>query len=110
MFTYDNVIVERVVDGDTIILSIDMGNKITWLDSFRLAGIDTPERGQPGYLEAANRLREMLAHGLSRVETRKSDKYGRYLVHCWAGLVNVNQKMLSEGFAKPYFGGSKDAV
>lgn len=107
MFIYDNVSVERVVDGDTLILSIDMGNRITWRDTFRLAGIDTPERGQPGYMEAANRLREMLAHGLNRVETRKSDKYGRWLVICFAGAMNVNQKMIDEGFAVPYAGGAR---
>lgn len=110
-YVYRHVAVDRVIDGDTVVISIDLGNKTTWRDSFRLAGIDTPERGQPGFDEAADRLRNLLGAGLSRAETHKPDKYGRWLVTLWVptdgGELCANEIMLSEGLARPYHGGAK---
>jgi micrococcal nuclease len=111
MYVYRHVTVERVIDGDTVILSVDMGNKITWRDSFRLMGIDTPERGQPGYTEACDHLAGLLASGLSKIETFKPDKFGRWLaalhVDADGGELNVNTLMVVAGHAREYFGGVK---
>lgn len=111
-FVYRHAEVERVIDGDTAVIRIDMGNKITWRESFRLNGIDTPERGSAGYDEAAAYLRKLLAVGLSKVETFKPDKYGRWLADLYVtsdggGELLVNRLMVVEGFAKDYFGGKK---
>lgn len=111
-YVYRHIEVNRVIDGDSVVLTVDLGNKIKWTDSFRLFGIDTPERGQPGYQEATRRITEMLAHGLSRIETFKPDKYGRWLVDLYVngeqgGELCVNAKLVAEGHAKPYFGGVK---
>jgi endonuclease YncB( thermonuclease family) len=110
-YVYRHVSVDRIVDGDTLVLSIDLGNKIKWTDSFRMNGIDTPERGQPGSVEARTYLTELLAHGVSRVETFKPDKYGRWLadvyVSVFGGELLVNKELINKGFAVEYFGGTK---
>lgn len=48
--------VERVIDGDTFVL---VGG-----DRIRVAYVDTPERGQPGFDEARQRTRELVADGV----------------------------------------------
>lgn len=110
-YVYQHVKVLRVIDGDTVELSVDLGAHIVWRDSFRLAGIDTPERGQPMYHEATEYLSKLLLVGLSKIETIRPDKYGRYLVRLWipvsGGDLCVNDVMVTEGFAKEYWGGAK---
>ena len=44
MYTYFVKSVDRVVDGDTIDISIDLGFDLTKKERVRLAGIDTPEK------------------------------------------------------------------
>ena len=110
-YVYRHAKVIRVIDGDSIILSVDMGNKITWTESFRLNGIDTPERGKPGFSEASVFLIQLVKDGLSRIETYKPDKYGRWLADLYVSVTGgemlVNYLMIEKGHAKAYFGGPK---
>lgn len=110
-YVYRHVKVVRVIDGDTVTLSVDMGNKITWNENFRLNGIDTPEKNQLGYADATTYLIQLLKDGVSRIETFKPDKFGRWLVDIYVavsgGELLVNQQMIANGHAKPYFGGAK---
>ena len=111
-YIYQHVDVVRVIDGDTVGLAVDMGNKIIWTENFRLNGIDTPERGAPGFSEAKAFLEELLAATpLVRVETFKPDKYGRWLADLYIGAdhgaMQVNRLMILQGHAKEYFGGKK---
>lgn len=110
-YIYRHVLIERIIDGDTVALEIDLGNKIKWRDTFRLMGIDTPERGQPGYLEATEHLRRLLLLPLSRIETHKPDKFGRWLVDLYldtdGGDLHVNRLMIVDGHSREYFGGAK---
>lgn len=111
-FEYRHVAVVRVIDGDTIELELDLGNKTRWRDKFRLNGIDTPERGQSGYAEAALYLRSLLGEGAARAVTHKPDKYGRYLVDLYVkgdqgGERSINYLMVLNGHAREYDGGKK---
>lgn len=100
--------VDRWVDGDTVDLRVDLGFHLSMLDRFRLAGVDTPERGAAGYLPAVERVNALAPVGsLVTVRTGKGDKYGRWLATVSAGGVVVNEALVSEGLAVPYFGGSK---
>lgn len=76
--------VQRVVDGDTIILAVDLGFGI-WLreQSFRLLGINAREKSQPGGIEARSHLMELLPHATRVILTSvKVDKFGgRYDAH-----------------------------
>lgn len=113
-YKYEHVEVLRVIDGDTVELRIDLGNRCWWQEHFRLHGIDTPEiRGETKEAgeAAANRLRELLANGVMLAETLRPDKYGRTLVRLtvmengWP--LNVVSQLISEGHGRPYFGEKK---
>ena len=111
----------RVIDGDTVVLDIDLGLHI-WQRGvkIRLAGINAPEvRGDERAfgLASAEALKEKLSN-LSKTErllvkTQKNSrgedsvgKYGRYLgvllieFDDAAKLFDVNKWMVSEGYAK----------
>jgi len=113
-YKYEHVEVIRVLDGDTVELRIDLGNRCWWQEHFRLYGIDTPEihgETKAAGEAAANRLRELLAGGVLTAETLKPDKFGRTLVLLtvmndgW--LVEVARLLISEGHGMAYFGGKK---
>ena len=74
--------VERIVDGDTIVLSCDLGFGI-WRKSepYRLLRINAPELHFKSGKAAKQFLIETLAvKGMDcHVTTEKSDVYGRYL-------------------------------
>lgn len=103
MYTYTAFVI-RWVDGDTVVLNVDMGFRINVTDTFRLLGLNTPERGEPNYAEARLRCMELCPLG-SRLEvtTHKQDKYGRWLVD----IPLVRETLIAEGLAKPYDGGAR---
>jgi endonuclease YncB( thermonuclease family) len=79
IFTYKAVI-ERVVDGDTVLANIDCGFGLWTRQYLRLKGIDAPELRAAGGIKA----RDWLAGALSScpfviAKTHKSDKFDRYL-------------------------------
>lgn len=113
-YKYEHVEVVRVIDGDTVELRIDLGNRCWWQEHFRLFGIDTPEtRGETKVAgeAAADRLRALLANGVMLAETLRPDKYGRTLVRLTVmenGCpLNVASQLISEGLGRPYFGEKK---
>ena len=92
--------VTRVIDGDTVVLDIDLGFRMWAVMPIRLWGINAPERGKEGWGEAKAHLEQLLGEGVVVVETRRNpEKYGRWLgiVHCSG--VNVNDAMVEAGMA-----------
>ena len=116
---YTHVTLDRVIDGDTVELTIDMGNRTYWKEHFRLYGIDTPETKKTTKekgLESAEYLRQLLSSGIDRIRTYKPDKFGRTLVRIWAAQLDgdtgtceddVAVVLIKNGKGKPYFGGKK---
>lgn len=111
-YEYDATLV-RVVDGDTVILKIDLGFKVEIEQSCRLYGLDTPEiigESRVAGLAAKTFVETSLstAVGKLRVRTHKPgrDKYGRYLVELFytsgENDVCLNEQLLTLGYAKPY--------
>ena len=83
--------VDRVVDGDTIVL-MDKTR-------VRLHGIDTPERDQP-YGKQATRALDGLIKTKVFVEEKDTDRYGRLVgVLYTAEGLNVNLEMVCNGHA-----------
>ena len=74
--------VERVVDGDTILLHIDLGFTVLKEQRIRLAGIDCPAIDEPKGREAFQYVRDVMARvPFVMVKTNKIDIYGRYVGH-----------------------------
>ena len=121
-FVY-NAKLERIIDGDGFVLSeIDLGFKIKLTNqSVRAYGIDTPEsrvntKRQPERtaekalgLQAKKRLGELLT-GDIRIKSLGRGKYGRLLAIPYDSEGNdVCAKLIEEGLAAPYWGGTKKA-
>lgn len=77
-YRYEATVV-RVVDGDTLILDVDLGFHV-WLrgQSFRLLGCNARELHEPGGPEARDNLRDLLSTLLMPVTLRsvRVDKFG----------------------------------
>lgn len=117
MYTYFVKSVDRVVDGDTIDISIDLGFDLTKKERVRLAGIDTPEKRTKDLAEKkmgyqATEFLEMHlmeAKNLT-VRTEKDGKFGRMLGWLYKtdeDTQSINQLMIDKGYAWPYDGGTK---
>jgi endonuclease YncB( thermonuclease family) len=83
-----------VVDGDTI--DVVTGGA---QERVRLYGVDTPERGEPCFFEAAART-EALTRGGALLEPgpRQRDRYGRLLAYVYTpDGVSVDAQLIAEG-------------
>lgn len=87
----NNGTVTAIVDGDTI--KVDIGGKV---ETVRYIGINTPEKGQPGYRQAVEENRKLVGWKAVRLETdkQKRDRYGRLLCYVWAGNRFVNRELV----------------
>lgn len=96
-----------ISDGDTVTAVIDVGYRNTTTQKLRLARIDTPERGQPGWREATEYTKAALLGQDVIIRTEKSDDWDRWLAEIWydADLDNISDRLLQQGLAKPYLKG-----
>lgn len=101
--------VKNVVDGDTLDLMVDVGFKIYTKQRIRLARVDTPERGQPGYAAARDFVRDVALNKPVTLKTEKVSKWGYYLadVTLEDGR-NLSDTLVQAQLAKPYDGGHKE--
>lgn len=96
----NEVLVTRIVDGDTI--ELKGGQKV------RLIGVDTPETVDPRKpvqcfgVAAKDFTTSLLENQWVRLESDVStkDRYGRTLAYVWRDDVMVNDTLLKEGYAK----------
>jgi micrococcal nuclease len=130
-FIYTVSSLEKVVDGDTIDVTIDLGFDVCTRQRVRLLAIDTPESRTRDLEEKKYGLlsKKMLKEWcLKAVESEKDDieiqlrcpekdsrgKFGRILAEVWVSengqWTNVNKWMCDEGFAVPYTGQNKKDV
>ncbi len=122
-YNFRVVKINRVVDGDTIDVTLDLGFSLTKKERVRIAGVDTPEKRTRDKeektlgIDATNWMKEKLT------ETIKGDeelvirtelvggvgKYGRLLGWLYIGddEFSLNEQMITEGYAWAYDGGTK---
>ena len=126
MYEY-KAIVDRVVDGDTIKCTIDLGFS-TWKKvTVRMEGINTPEsrtrdkKEKKLGLAATARLVEILGYNNNKCILRVSGlgKFGRALASVFVDTlspasenssiteINVNKQLIEEGHAVAYQGGKR---
>lgn len=106
MYIY-NAKITSVYDGDTCTALVDLGFRINFEIKIRLLGIDTPElRGadKESGLRSKARLEQLILNKSVTIKTQKdkTEKYGRWLAEIFVDNINVNETLLSEGFAKKY--------
>ena len=107
MYTYFTKI-DKVIDGDTVDVFIDLGFNVWHKERIRLAGIDTAEKNTAFGKATKKLLIDTLEGKLVKLEVSKPDKYGRYLGNIYlASDVSINAQMISNGLAKAYGGDSK---
>jgi micrococcal nuclease len=104
--------VQKVVDGDTIDVLIDLGFKIYIKERLRIARIDTAELSSkdPETVKMAIAARDFLVAHLVGMDviilTSKSDKYGRYIaevIYVDNGIEkNISDILLENKLAVPY--------
>ena len=123
-YNFRVVEINRVLDGDTIDVTIDLGFDLYKKERVRVAGVDTPEKRTRDKeekelgIDATNWLKEKLEGAISgddELSVRTElvggvGKYGRLLGWLYIGDANVslNEQMIEEGYAHAYDGGTKD--
>ena len=115
--------INRVIDGDTIDVTLDLGFSLTKKERVRIAGVDTPEKRTRDKeekelgIDATNWLKDKIKDTLTgdneltiRTELVGGvGKYGRLLGWLYVGDddYSLNEQMITEGYAWPYDGGTK---
>ena len=123
-YNFRVVKINRVLDGDTIDVTIDLGFDLFKKERVRIAGVDTPEKRTRNLeekelgIDATNWLKKELEDVLAgddelivRTElVGGTGKYGRLLGWLYVGdeQVSLNEQMITQGYAHAYDGGTKD--
>lgn len=107
-----NAKINRVIDGDTIVLDVDLGCSIVINMTTRLEGINAPEKNTPEGVIAKKYLEDKLPVGSSVViqtTKDKKEKYGRYLATIYIDQqkISLNDTMVIEKQAVGYSGGKR---
>ena len=122
-YNFRVVKINRVVDGDTIDVTLDLGFSLTKKERVRIAGVDTPEKRTRDKeekilgIDATNWMKEKLTETIKgdeelviRTELKGGvGKYGRLLGWLYIGddEFSLNEQMITEGYAWAYDGGTK---
>ena len=123
-YNFRVISIDKVVDGDTIDVTIDLGFDLYKKERVRVAGGDTPEKRTRNLeekalgLDATAWIKDKLEGAVDgdddliiRTELDGGvGKYGRLLGWCYIGdaSVSLNEKMIDEGYAWAYDGGTKN--
>ena len=97
--------IKRWVDGDTVDINVDLGFKVWSIQRFRLADINCPEKGQPGYAEAIEACLKLAPVGVrAEVICTGYDRYGRWIarIRPYDSTQSVNEYLLANNLATIY--------
>lgn len=125
MFEY-NAVVDSVLDGDTLNVTIDLGFRLFCRMPVRLFGINAPEvhskdpAEKAHGLQAKTRLTELVGGRQVKLVSAKptaqggGDKFGRYLATVWlaegAQGKSINDQLIDLGLVKPWDGNGKKPI
>lgn len=110
MYEYRATVVS-VYDGDTVTVDIDLGFGIVLKkQKLRLYGLNTPEvRGTEK--EEGKKVRDLVREKILdkqviiKTYKDKKGKYGRWLAEIIHEKENINEWLLTEGYAEPFMKG-----
>lgn len=114
LYTYQAKVI-RVVDGDTLVVRVDLGFESWYTTKLRLRGIDAPEMSSA----LGQKTKQFVESELGKastvvVKTYTEDKYGRYLADIFYAVgeddpalvamngIFLNQKLMDVGLATVY--------
>ncbi len=122
-YNFRVISIDKVLDGDTIDVTIDLGFDLYKKERVRIAGVDTPEKRTRNLeekelgIDATNWLKAKLEGAIAgdddlviRTELVGGvGKYGRLLgwLYIGDGNLSLNEQMITEGYAWAYDGGTK---
>ena len=123
-YNFRVVTIDKVLDGDTIDVTIDLGFDLYKKERVRVAGVDTPEKRTRDLEEKAlgidatnwlkKKLEDTIAGDGDELTIRTElvggvGKYGRLLgwLYINEDTVSLNEQMITEGYAWAYDGGTK---
>ena len=123
-YNFRVISIDKVVDGDTIDVTIDLGFDLYKKERVRVAWVDTPEKRTRNLEEKAlgldatawikNKLEGAVDGDDDLIIRTELDggvgKYGRLLGWLYIGdaTVSLNERMIDEGYAWAYDGGTKN--
>lgn len=115
--------VVRVIDGDTVVLDIDLGFDVKLSNqSVRLLGVDAPESRTSNTIEkvfgilSKSYVEDFLENCNNKIIVRTylddRGKFGRILGELLnpTSKENLNESMIINGYAVRYYGESKDSI
>ena len=100
----------KIIDGDTVHIN---NNKI------RLHGIDAPEKNQTCTknnliwncgIESTKFLKQIIGDDIIKCKTNGKDKYNRFIGVCYKNKLDLNSKMVANGWAIAYRYYSNDYI
>lgn len=96
--------VTKVIDGDTLVATVELGFSLGYTAKIRLAGIQAPERstGVPGAKSKAmlaDWLLDQPGVTVTTIKGKEFEKYGRVLGTFMINGINVNHRMVADGYA-----------
>ena len=123
-YNFRVVSIDKVLDGDTIDVTIDLGFDLYKKERVRIAGVDTPEKRTRDLEEKAlgidatnwmkGTLTDTVENSPNELTIRTElvggvGKYGRLLGWLYVGDsdISLNEQMIAEGYAWEYDGGTK---
>ena len=105
-YIYENVEILRIIDGDTIVVNIDLGFNIWKKATLRLYGINAPEiKGTEK--ELGLKSKEYVSslipiNSYVKLECLGKDKYGRWLANIYKDELFINQHLIYLKYANIY--------
>ena len=105
--------IDRVIDGDTIVILNPKPPADLLQKNHRIAGIDTPEKASKckkasDLAYKAKAFTSDFVKGGVEIVYVEIDKYGRYLVNVDKNGLNLADELVKNGLAVYYDGGAKE--
>lgn len=116
MYQYKAYLI-RVIDGDTLVVNVDLGFYLFQEMKLRLKNINTPELKSKEHKlasEAKSFVEEQLKDKGLAIKTYKVEKWGRFLADVYFGPIdytmtelfekgsNLNELLIENGYAQLY--------
>lgn len=98
--------VDRVIDGDSYAMTVDLGWHVSVAGSVRLIGVNCPESGADGADEATAYVTEAFAQArqvtVTTVRRDPSRSFARYLARVDVDGADLADLIIAAGHGEPY--------